>query len=235
MQPRKDPAAGTHQPIVLGHRLLLHRQRHLGPPALVQGGGHRPVQVCHQRLELRRQPSPIEADGGRRRRRPLELKILEPRQRVLALPPQQIRLAGDPADDSDDLAATLLAEQPGRDRPDLDQLAAQCFHRTVAPRALRTVAGQLVDVDLVGLDHLLEARRDHPAEHLLQPRKVETCLALVEESLDLLVQSRRHLLFPGRHRGAQRPGQGLSLNYLLRCHVVLLFRVITFLHIPMLP
>lgn len=168
MQAREDPPAGSHQPIVLPHRHPLHRQRHLGAPALKIHGVNRPVQVRHQRLQLVRQLPRIEANRRRRRRWQRERRISQPRQRVLALAPQQVWLARDPAIDSDDLATAHRAIEPGSDHPDLDQLPPQRRHRTVAPRAVRAVAGQLVDVGLVGLDHLLQARRDHPAQHLLQ-------------------------------------------------------------------
>ena len=114
-------------------------------------------------------------------------------QGVVALAPEELRLECRAAVDWDDLDRILGTEEAVDEVADIDQLAAKCLDGPVALVAVADVAGCFVEVRLVGLDQLFEARADHPLQNLLQQAKVDGCFADFKECVDAFGERWRHL------------------------------------------
>jgi hypothetical protein len=132
---------------------------------------------------------------------------------VLALPPEQLRLARRGSVDSDDLDRALRAVEALNDAADVDQLLAHRLDPPVALAARPDGMAQLIEMSLVGGDHRFEARLGHPAQHLVQRGDVEQSLALQQEGLEALAEGRRHDLPEALERRVDRLGQPLTKNY----------------------
>lgn len=214
----EDPAARSHQEIVLLHRLLLRLEARRFDPAVELDAVDDLPQGRHQGSEFGGVGGAVERHRGRGRRRQDELGVLEAAERVLGLAPQELRLVGRAAVDGDEGAGRRRAEDMRGEAADLDQLPASVRHRLVAPRARADVVGELVVMGLVGGDHLPEARRHHPVEHLLEQIEIEPRFALGQERLDPILDHRRHLASEGLERALDRRRDPLTKDDETGCH-----------------
>jgi hypothetical protein len=214
---REDPAAGRHQQVVLGHRLLLHLDGQRRFVDVDPDRVDRPAQAFDLGLELVGPTRRIEVDGARPRRQP-QLGIPQPFGGVPALAPQQLRLLGGGAVDGDDLPRPLGSEQRVQGAADLDQLVAHRPDPPVALVARGDVAGELVEVPLVGHHQAVAARLHHPGQDALERGEVEARFPVVEERADALVEDRRQLACEGCESGAERSRQPLSDHDQFRSH-----------------
>ncbi|WP_346362333.1 aldehyde dehydrogenase family protein, partial [Bosea sp. (in: a-proteobacteria)] len=139
----------------------------------------------------------VEHDRRRRRLGQLEVRGPQAAQGVLGLAPQEFRLQRGRAVDGDDLDRVRQTEESLGELADFDELLAHRVHHAVALEARGDVVRQLIEMRLVGVDQLVTAGGDHPAEHALQQVEVEG-FSLFEEGLDPRGQERRH--FPGEDR-----------------------------------
>jgi hypothetical protein len=202
---------------VLGHRLLLHLDGQRRLVDVDPDRVDRPAQGRDFGLELVGPPRRIEVDGARPRREP-QLGIAQAFDGVSPLAPQQLRLLGRGAVDGDDPPRPLGAEQRAQGAADLDQLVAHRPDPPVALGAPGDVAGELVEVPLVGLHQAVAARLHHPRQGALERGEVEARVLVVEERADALVEDRRQLAGEGGERGAERRRQPLSNHDQFRSH-----------------
>jgi hypothetical protein len=202
---------------VLGHRFLLELDGQCRLLDVDPDRVDRPAQGRDLGLELVGPPRRIEVDGARPCRQP-QLGIPQALDGVLALAPQQLRLLGGGAVDGDDPPRPLGSEQRAQSTADLDQLVAHRPDPAVALVAPGDVAGELVEVYLVGRHQAVAARLHHPGQDALERVEIEARVPVVEERADALVEDRRQLAGEGCESGAERSRQPLSDHDQFRSH-----------------